>query len=1038
MSAVCTEPVSIRDLPSHHSFAGSEPSIKPPVPDLRLIPCAIDESARLQPQKIFASIPKSSKVSQGFRHVTFGELSNAINRAATWLEGNRCQSEPLAYLASSDLRHIILAVAAVKIGCNVLFLSPRNNAESNLHLLESTQCTIILSPQPALPGLSAITDQPQKRLLTVPSLHEWLDGPPAALRPFRKSFEDMRYRPFVIVHSSGSTGFPKAIVLPHGFYSAVKQVVATPIHDSMYNNILQGGRLFNGFPFFHAGGLFFPFVLTLYFGVPTVLPPAGQPLSAEITDLIFQYGDVQSSCLPPTLLEGLVKKSESLERLRKMRFVITGGALLAKSFGDAVRSAGTAVYNMIASTESGMMQHLEVGQEEWEYMRFGAQAGVEFRPYSEGLYEMVIVRKPELEGHQAVFEIYPYHDEYATKDLFSHHPNPRKSDFWLCQGRTDDVIVLLNAEKLNPTLMEKIIESSSDVRSALVLGQDRFQTSLLIDPLHESMTGSHNQAQAFIDRIWPFVEQANRSAPSHGKIARSLVLCTNNRKSMCRTAKGTVNRRQTTDLYAEEIDAMYRARALKRDFDFSTTSTEKLPTPLNQATLKALVGQTVGLEPDEVGDDDDFFTLGMDSLLVLEFVHELNAAIGKSSIGPGVVYTHPTLADLALFLNSIDEGLATPKVADRASQMRSILDRYALDLPLAKPKATRVAILTGSTGGLGAYLLRSLIKHAGFSKIYCMNRSAQLPIQKIDHRVEFLRCNFADPRLGLSQTSYDEILHSVTHILHNAWQMDFNLPLENFSEHILGVRHFVDLAANSTRNAHIFFVSSVASVLNGASDTIEEKVFNDFNMAQPMGYGESKHIAERLLYRAGLESNVTSSICRIGQIAGPVYSSGMWNKKEWLPSMIASSRYLGCIPSALGPMDRIDWIPIDLVSQVVVELFTITRNVATPTTQVFHLVNPSETYWSELLPTVLDHLGPEVRAVPLSEWVQKLKGSIFRVEDIDRNPAAKLIDFFNARAQSNASPIMETKVSVQYSQTLKRLDKIRPEQMKVWMEQWAF
>lgn len=187
---------------------------------------------------------------------------------------------------------------------------------------------------------------------------------------------------------------------------------------------------------------------------------------------------------------------------------------------------------------------------------------------------------------------------------------------------------------------------------------------------------------------------------------------------------------------------------------------------------------------------------------------------------------------------------------------------------------------------------------------------------------------------------YDQLIHSVTHVLHNAWQVHFNLPLDCFREHILGVRHLTNFAANSTRNTHIFFISSVASVLNGVSDTIEERIFNDFEMAQPMGYGESKHIAERLLYTAGLESNISSSICRVGQIAGPLYSNGVWNKREWLPSMIASCKCFGCIPSTLDSMDRIDWVPIDLVSEVAVELFTMNRNASSCATQVFPSCEP--------------------------------------------------------------------------------------------------
>lgn len=120
MSAVCTESLRSYDIPfSPLRWADPRPSDHLTTPDLRLIPCAIDEAARLHSQLTFASIPITSDVKDGFRDITFGELGNAINRAATWLEASRCHAEPLAYLAPSDLRHVVLAVAAVKVGCNV-------------------------------------------------------------------------------------------------------------------------------------------------------------------------------------------------------------------------------------------------------------------------------------------------------------------------------------------------------------------------------------------------------------------------------------------------------------------------------------------------------------------------------------------------------------------------------------------------------------------------------------------------------------------------------------------------------------------------------------------------------------------------------------------------------------------------------------------------------------------------------------------------------------------------------------------------------
>ncbi|KAH7009835.1 hypothetical protein EDB80DRAFT_713952 [Ilyonectria destructans] len=80
-----------------------------------------------------------------------------------------------------------------------------------------------------------------------------------------------------------------------------------------------------------------------------------------------------------------------------------------------------------------------------------------------------------------------------------------------------------------------------------------------------------------------------------------------------------------------------------------------------------------------------------------------------------------------------------------------------------------------------------------------------------------------------------------------------------------------------------------------------------------MGYGQSKFVSERLLDTAARETDIPCIICRVGQIAGPTTAAGMWLKQEWLPSLIASSKYLGKLPESLGHIDTVNWIPVDLL-----------------------------------------------------------------------------------------------------------------------------
>ena len=90
----------------------------------RLLPQVVDELARSCPERIYASIPLSSGPLQGFQFqdVTILELAQAVSRFAWWLDENLGKSttfETLAYVGPSDLRYVVVFLAAVKCGYRV-------------------------------------------------------------------------------------------------------------------------------------------------------------------------------------------------------------------------------------------------------------------------------------------------------------------------------------------------------------------------------------------------------------------------------------------------------------------------------------------------------------------------------------------------------------------------------------------------------------------------------------------------------------------------------------------------------------------------------------------------------------------------------------------------------------------------------------------------------------------------------------------------------------------------------------------------------
>jgi hypothetical protein len=87
---------------------------------------------------------------------------------------------------------------------------------------------------------------------------------------------------------------------------------------------------------------------------------------------------------------------------------------------------------------------------------------------------------------------------------------------------------------------QHILAPNSDISALLVVGAQRFQPALLIEPVTDGQELTPAQRAAFIERIWPTIEEANRDAPTHAQIVKSHILFTHPQKPMMRAGKGTI------------------------------------------------------------------------------------------------------------------------------------------------------------------------------------------------------------------------------------------------------------------------------------------------------------------------------------------------------------------------------------------------------------------------------------------------------------------------------------------------------------------
>lgn len=274
------------------------------------------------------------------------------------------------------------------------------------------------------------------------------------------------------------------------------------------------------------------------------------------------------------------------------------------------------------------------------------------------------------------------------------------------------------------------------------------------------------------------------------------------------------------------------------------------------------------------------------------------------------------------------------------------------------------------------------------------------------------------------------------------------MPLRVFGPLVSGVSRLAEFAAKTLHQAHVTFISSQSTVQNWPrffDGAVPEDAAEEARLASS-GYGASKTAATLVLRHAGSAGNaVSSTTVRIGQVAGPVHPghTGVWPRHEWLPSLVASSKALGVVPTSLGSLSRIDWIPVDEAAHVVCDIAAAASEARQSGVSYRHVVAPRAGTWEmDILPAVQEHYAGLVEPVSFEEWVSRLRQSVDTGLDISQNPAAKLLDFFDSVASQEPGAtrpiVLATASAERDSETLRILEPVSRHVMGQWLDRWHF
>ncbi|KAJ6464062.1 putative polyketide synthase [Mycena sanguinolenta] len=380
--------------------------------------------------------------------------------------------------------------------------------------------------------------------------------------------------------------------------------------------------------------------------------------------------------------------------------------------------------------------------------------------------------------------------------------------------------------------------------------------------------------------------------------------------------------------------------------------------------------------------------------------------------------------------------------------------------PLAHQATARhTVLLTGSTGALGCHLLAHLLEKDNIQHVYALNRRSPDGLTIVDRQTAALQkqglpthlaCSekltlivgdLGDVDLGISFELMDKLRSSVTHIIHNAWRIDLMARLSEFEDLILSTHRLLEFAIKSNPiRPSLSFISTIGIFrnLDPSIAFAPESPIENAKIAAQVGYTESKWVAERMVQIAVERRQLNANVIRVGQLSGS--DSGSWDTAQWIPALVQSGVYVGCLPDGTGddPTDSSQGRFVDSIGAAAAAILDMQDSM----NDTFHLIHPRPTTWRRVMEPLTSAL--DVPLVPYAEWFARLKSTADFTPQVPgaeaKSPAAlKLLDFFQGGLKPQVNwesvgllPKLASQKGTHASETLRNVPPLGPRDIESW------
>ncbi|MFD5626604.1 non-ribosomal peptide synthase/polyketide synthase [Streptomyces sp. NPDC127072] len=612
-----------------------------PVPDLTLPELFRAQAART---------PAGTALVYEDTSLTYAELDLRVERLAhTLVAAGVRPGNTVAVALPRSVTLVVALLAVHRAGGAYLPLDTDYPAERLAFMLADARPVCVVTD-----GRTLLPDSDVPRLL----VDDATTPPPAPWTPLPAVYDprDAAY----VIYTSGSTGRPKGVVVPQA------GIVNRLLWMQAEYGLTSGDRVLQKTPSSFDVSVW-EFFWPLITGAALVVArPEGHKDPVYLAELIRRQG-ITTAHFVPSMLRAYLAEPAAADRTSLRQVMCSGEALpapLAARFHQLL--GGTRLHNLYGPTEASVdvTAHevlpgaavVPIGRPVWNTRTYVLDAAL--RPVPPGVAGELYLAgdqlahgylgRPDLTAER--FTADPYGPAgsrmYRTGD-FARWTRDGELEYL---GRVDDQ-VKLRGFRIEPGEIETVLAGHATVAHATVLVRDEHLVAYVVPAAGRTPDTAELRAHT-----------AAR-LPDHMVPAAFVAL-----DALPLTPNGKLDR-----------------RALPAP-DFAAEVTATLPRTPREELLCELIATVLGLE--RVGPDDDFFTLGGDSIVAMQLVGRLRAA--GLTITPRDVFRHKSAAGLAaVAVDSVRREDDDPATAllDLTAEERAELPADAELLPLSPLQA---------------------------------------------------------------------------------------------------------------------------------------------------------------------------------------------------------------------------------------------------------------------------------------------------------------------------------------------------------------